>query len=158
MKKILICFATLTGNTQMVSEVIAERLLALLESSERMSHYTLETRDAVEVEAVELENYDVLLMGSSSWGDGEYNPISEDFADRVRSSDPQPNLSGKKLIVFGLGDSIYERFCGAVDNYEELFKSIGAELMTPSLRLDGYPDEEKLAEVADWVDGWSKLL
>jgi sulfite reductase alpha subunit-like flavoprotein len=53
------------------------------------------------------------------------------------------NLSGKKVAVFGCGDSSYTHFCGAVDVIEEKAAQLGANVVMASLKIDGDPDKDE---------------
>jgi flavodoxin short chain len=124
MAKAIIVYGSETGNTESVAEVIAA---ALEDANFRI---TLD----------ELADNDLILLGSSTWGDEEKELQSDmvDFYDDLEGAD----LSGKQAAAFGCGDSDYTHFCGAVDLLEERLEQIGATLLDEGLRIDGDPDDD----------------
>jgi flavodoxin I len=68
--------------------------------------------DVASAKAEELNKYDVLLFGSSTWGLGDLQDDWEDFIRKVATAD----LSGKKIALFGCGDSSSypDTFCEAL--------------------------------------------
>lgn len=72
-----------------------------------------------------LGDYDVLVMGTSTWGDGEIEEDWYDFIDGAQSL----YLKGKKMAIFGCGDeSMSETFCSGVG---ELYKRMLGTEVTP---------------------------
>jgi flavodoxin I len=86
----------------------------------------------------DLTKYDVLVLGSSTWDDGL---LQQDFRDFVEGL--EVDLTGKKLAIFGLGDSNYPDFCEAADILEETFTKLGGKTIVATLKIDGFPDEEE---------------
>lgn len=73
----------------------------------------------------ELLVYDGIILGFYMWGDGELLFEVEDFYDDLENID----LVGKKVVVFGLGDMVYELFCEVVMIFEECFVECGVEFV-----------------------------
>lgn len=90
MKKIGIFFGSSTGN----AEFIADRIQA--EFGEDIAD--VHNIDAAEKK--EIEHYNYLILGTSTWGLGDLQDDWEDFADEFKGAD----LSQKKVALFGLGD------------------------------------------------------
>ena len=65
-----------------------------------------------ETSANEVENFDTILLGSSTWGCGDLQDDWYDFLDVLSAID----LTGKKVGIFGCGDSesYSDTFCGAI--------------------------------------------
>ncbi|HNQ30999.1 MAG TPA: flavodoxin family protein [Candidatus Woesebacteria bacterium] len=140
--KILIAFATLSGNTQMVSEHVADHLKGL-------SHdVTIMSQD--ELEPTQMNEYELVFLSSSTWGDGEPNPTSEVFMEKLKTH-TEP-FGAVKFAVFGLGDSSYAHYCGIVDRFEELLKEKGKAPIVESFKIDGYPEDEVLAQANAWAE------
>ncbi len=90
MKKTAIFFGTSTGNTQAVAEAIQAQLDV--------------TSDLINVEnssSAEIEKYDFLFLGTSTWGLGDLQDDWEGFISDLKKA----NLEGKKVALFGLGDA-----------------------------------------------------
>lgn len=138
MAKVLIVYGSTTGNTEMVAEQIMEYL----------DEFKPVMQDIADTAAADFEEFDAIIMGSSTWDDGL---LQADFRDFVEDLDA--NLSDKKVAVFGLGDSSYPAFCEAAGLLEEVVAKLGGELMTESLKIDGFPDEEENEEK---IKVWSK--
>ena len=139
MSKVLIVFGTTGGNTQSVAGRIGKKL-------EGENHEVV-VKNVVDSAVSELNDYEVLLLGSSTWNDGE---LQDDFVGfHMDMEDSKPDLSGKKFAAFGCGESIYENFCGAVDILEKTLTDLGASKITDGLKIDGYPEEDDNVEMTD---------
>ena len=136
MPKLMMVFASLSGNTEQIASAIAEGI--------REEGLEVEYKEVTDVSAQELQNYDGILLGSYTWGDGELADEFLDFYDEMDSLD----LSGKKAAVFGSGDHAYEHFCGAVDLLQDKLTEKGAEVVQEGLRIEMSPskDEEELCK------------
>ena len=60
-----------------------------------------DVRSVADASADEAEGYDLLLLGSSTWGCGELQDDWYDFLDALK----RKALSGKRVALFGCGDS-----------------------------------------------------
>ena len=141
MASVLIVYGSSTGNTQYVAEEI-EKIL---------------TAQGMDVKNVEVgrakaeglcDGYDMVLLGCSTWGVDEIE-LQEDFVylfDRLE----QANVKGKKVAVFGCGESDRTWFCGAVDAIEKRLKELDADV-AHTLRIDGDPKEKK-SVINDWAN------
>jgi len=141
MAKAIIVYGSETGNTESVAEVIA----AALENA----NLEVTLKEVTQASVGELSDYDLILLGSSTWGDEEKELQGDmvDFYDDLEGAD----LSGKPAAAFGCGDSDYTHFCGAVDLLEERLEQIGATLLDEGLRIDGDPDDDDAQEWAKQI-------
>lgn len=141
MAKAIIVYGSETGNTESVAEVIA----AALEDA----NFQITLKEVAQASVDELADYDLILLGSSTWGDEEKELQADmvDFYDDLEGAD----LSGKPTAAFGCGDSDYTHFCGAVDLLEERLEQIGATLLDEGLRIDGDPDDDDAREWATQI-------
>lgn len=57
-----------------------------------------------------IENYEKIIFGTYTWGDGKIPKRMKDYLIENHRS-----LRNKKIFVYGSGNSIYPKFCGAVD-------------------------------------------
>lgn len=135
MAKIGIFFGSSTGATREAAEVLADEIKGaeLIDMEEDF--------DGID----QFEDYDVLLIGSSTWGQGD---PQRDWVDPLYElSNDQPDLSGKKVAFFGAGDQKThgEHFVSALGKMHDLFVSLGAEAYgyTPT---EGFDYEYSLAE------------
>ncbi len=140
MSKALIVFGSTTGNTETVADTIAETM--------EKKGLEAEVKNAADVSASGLSNgSDIILFGCSTWGEEEIE-LQDDFIPLYEDLD-QAELSGKKVAVFGCGDSSYTYFCGAVDAIEEKSEQLGAKIVVDSLKIDGDPERD---EVVSWTE------
>ncbi|SKA72022.1 flavodoxin [Desulfobaculum bizertense] len=146
MSKVLIVYGSTTGNTESVSDVIEKEL--------KQAGHEVDVKNAASVEADGMANgYDSVLLGCSTWGDSDIE-LQDDFVPLLDDLD-KAGLSGKRVAVYGCGDSSYEHFCGAVDVIEEKAESLGADMVAASLKIDGDPEDD---DVLSWIQGFSAKL
>lgn len=129
MSKVLVVYASMTGNTEEMAEAIAE--------GAKEAGVEVVSKEAFDASADELNEYDGIIIGAYTWGDGELPDEFIDFYDALDSLD----LSGKKAAVFGSGDTSYPIFCGAVDTIETKLKELGAEIVSESIKFEYNPSE-----------------
>lgn len=108
-----IFFGSTTGNTEQLASDIAAQL--------GVAEADVHNVGSTQAEAV--APYDVLLLGSSTWGCGELQDDWYDFLDALKAMD----LSGKKVGLFGCGDSgsYPDTFCGALAEIHDALASTG---------------------------------
>ncbi|PIE74763.1 MAG: flavodoxin [Deltaproteobacteria bacterium] len=141
MASVIIIYGSTTGNTENTSEQI-EKVL-----SEKGMDVTL--KDVSDVKPADINDYDMVLMGCSTWGDEDIE-LQDDFIpfyEDLGSGD----FSGKKVAVFGCGDSSYTHFCGAVDAIEEKVRDLGGKLVVDGLKIDGDPDDAE-DDIKSWAE------
>jgi len=141
MANILIVFGSTTGNTESVAKQIGIGLNA--------GANTVTIKNVVDTKVDELGNgYDLTILGASTWGDDEIE-FQEDFAPFFLEMD-NADLKGKKIALFGCGDSSYQYFCGAVDLLEDKIEELEAILVAEPLRIDGDP-QGSVNEIVAWI-------
>lgn len=92
MKPIGIFYGSTTGNTKK----IAENIKSSLEPG------FVDIYDVKYAKKEDLEKYDNIILGSSTWGKGI---IQSDFERFIYDVLKFSNLKGKKIAIFGTGDS-----------------------------------------------------
>lgn len=138
--KTIVVYNTVTGNTEVCAQWIHESLAE--------GGHQVVIKDTDEVYPSVLEDYDLIIMGVPTYGEGELTYDFEQFLQGMELMD----LSGKKAAVFGLGDSesYPDDFCTAADTLVGTLKKCGATLITDSLKIDGDPEESE-DDVRDWA-------
>lgn len=128
-KKVLIVYASNSGSTFLVGEIIASTLGEQYEVAIQQARDTMPT---------DLQKYDLLLFGSPSWSvQGKEAFPHEAIIDfMARCADEQ--VIDKPCAAFGCGDSSYTLFCGAVNQLERFIAQIKGKKITNSLKIDGY--------------------
>lgn len=125
MKRIAIVYGSTTGTTEGIAKLIAAKIGVGMDHVFDVSKFTSSMVD----------NYDVLILGTSTWGDGE---LQDDWYDGIRTLE-SADLSGKIVALFGCGDSCTysTTFCDAMG---ELYQALQGKPCTIAGRLpaDGY--------------------
>ena len=109
MKKTGIFYGSSTGTTEAVANLIASKL----------GIAPADVHDAGKLTADLAGSYDVLILGTSTWGYGE---LQDDWNDAVETL-KKMDLSGKTVALFGCGDSesYSDTFCDGMGIlYEDL--------------------------------------
>jgi flavodoxin I len=140
--KILIVFGSSTGNTEELANTIERTLGELGHANELIN--------IAETSEVDYSDYDCLLLGSSTWDEGQPQLDYRFHLEDLQSS--PPNLEGKPFAVFGTGESCYEFFCGGVDKLEETYASFGGRKAHESLKIDTLEEDPVENErVVEWT-------
>ena len=87
-----IFYGSSTGNTEMAAEKIRDQMGAFV------SHMA----DVSKADPADMENYDLLFLGVSTWNIGEMQDDWADFIPRMEGL----NLAGKKIAMFAMGDAV----------------------------------------------------
>jgi flavodoxin I len=135
MDKIHVIYGSTTGMTEAVAAKIADALGAQV--------FNVNADDAAAFDA------ELLVLGSSTWGIGD---LQDDWAARL--DQVKGSFAGKKVAVFGLGDSqgFADSFCVAAETIANAAKDAGATLVGEVLKLDDTNESDKTDEkVAAWV-------
>lgn len=127
MKEILLAYASMSGNTEAIADLIEEELVKHGLHVKRAEVYDIDASDLVSAESI--------IFGAYTWGDGE---LPDDFLDLYDEMD-DIDLSQKQMAVFGSGDSSYDVFCGAVDLIEEKIKGRNGNIAVPGLKIELSP-------------------
>tara|TARA_B100000029_G_C17366577_1_gene884559 strand:+ start:97 stop:618 length:522 start_codon:yes stop_codon:yes gene_type:complete len=135
-----IYFATTTGKT----EDIAERLHDILPSAES-------PKDLADVSDVnEFTSLDGIICGIPTWNTGADSERSGTAWDTLLEDIGSLNLNGKKVAIFGLGDSstYTENFCDAMEELHSYFVKAGASMVGYVSKSD-YTFEESKSVIGD---------
>lgn len=135
MAKVGIFFGSSSGVTRGAAELLADEFKGaeLIDMEEDF--------DGID----QFEDFDVLLIGSSTWGQGD---PQRDWVDPLYELDNErPDLDGKKVAFFGAGDQKThgEHFLSALGKMHDLFTSLGASTYGFT-STSGYEYEFSLAE------------
>ncbi|MCR5243744.1 MAG: flavodoxin FldA [Bacteroidales bacterium] len=106
------------GSTTGTCEDLANRISAALGGAD--------VRNASELGS-EAADYDLLVLGTSTWGDGEVQDDWFSALDTLRGL----SLAGKKVAIFGVGDSesYPDTFCGGMKAIYDAAKDTGADVL-----------------------------
>ena len=113
MKKTGIFYGSTTGTTESVAPLTADKL----------GIAPADVHEVSKVDTALVESYDALILGTSTWGDGE---LQDDWYDGLKVLQGA-HLSGKIVALFGCGDSesYSDTFCDAMGLLYEGLKDSG---------------------------------
>lgn len=130
MSKVLLVYASMSGNTEAIAD--------LVEAGLKDEGVTVDCKEVVDADASSMTDYDGVILGAYTWGEGELPDEFLDFYDDMAGTD----LSGKKCAVFGSGSTAYDVFCGAVDLLESMIEEKGGSLVLEGMKVEEYPEDE----------------
>ncbi len=131
MENILILYATLTLNT----EYFAKKIKDYLESHSLSNSVSIMNIEDLEEFKI-LEEPDLIIFGTSTWSEGDFPPRVEEKMQEIENLGL--DFSKQKFFLFGLGESHYDHYCGAVEKAEEIFiKKLGGEKVGENFYIDG---------------------
>ncbi len=141
----LLIYATNSGGTAQAAQMIADILTS--------KGHTVTVKEAKNAGPTDITAAPFVIMGSPSWDyngmDGQPLPEMVELIDRCKDI----QLEGKPCAVFGLGDSNYTYFCGAVTYLEAFIKRAKGTLVLPSLKVDGFYMRPEAGEhITKWAD------
>ncbi len=117
MKKIGVIYGSTTGTTESVARLVADKLGVSSSDIHDVSNITPEL----------INEYDFVVLGTSTWGDGELQDDWYDGIDVLKSSD----LKGKMVALFGCGDSesYSDTFCDAMGVLYQDLQACGCDIV-----------------------------
>jgi flavodoxin I len=119
-------YGTQTGTTEGVANTIHGVMRDLIQ----------ECRNICRVSPKDFESTDFLILGGSTWGDGELNDDWGDFLPKMNSI----NLKGKKVALFCLGDQ-YSYSYNFVSSMKILYDKVierGGEVIGSGISTEGF--------------------
>ncbi len=130
MSNITILFGSTTGNTETIASNIAEQLGLSASEVNSVDGYDFS----------QLANYDLILLGSSTWGAGDLQDDWESVIDELKSAP----IAGKRVAVFGTGDSssYSDTFCNSLAALATIAQEAGAILIGNDVDASGYEFDE----------------
>ncbi len=134
MNKTCIIFGSSTGTCEELASRIAGKLG--VDSSDVL--------EAASISPEQLDGYQNLILGTSTWGAGE---LQDDWYDGIAVI-KKTNLSGKTVAIFGCGDSesYSDTFCGAMAELYNAAKEAGANVIG-SVSTEGYTFDDSDAVI-----------
>lgn len=106
----LLVVASLSGNTKTFIDFVRSNISDELIVDDQFSS--------------SIEDYDKIIIGSYSWGSGRIPKKLKQYL-----IDNQHYFQNKKVFIYGSGNSIYPKFCGAVDGIEKITTDCGANII-----------------------------
>ncbi|MFN3201674.1 MAG: sulfite reductase subunit alpha [Bradymonadia bacterium] len=148
MSTIYILYGTETFNSQGCAEQAGEALTG--------RGYTAEVLDMDDFDPDNLPHVQVLLIVTSTFGDGEPPSNAEDLHAALMDDDA-PSLSGVNFSVCGLGDTSYDEFCQCAKDFDSRLAALGAKRFAPRQDCDVDFEEPFEAWLGQVIAGLGKL-
>lgn len=144
MKKIGIFYGSATGTTEKIAKRIGE-LLGVSPDN---------ILDVASTAPSKVGDYDLLVLGSSTWGAGDLEDDWYDFLDGLEALD----LAGKEIALFGCGDeTMSDTFCSAVGEIHDRLQKSGATFIAPYDTI-GYTFDHSAAKPDGALEAYGLLL
>ncbi|MDR0199709.1 MAG: flavodoxin [Streptococcaceae bacterium] len=136
MTKVLVDYASMTGNTEECAQVVADKLENLGLDVEMVEATTIDSED--------LLDYDLIVLAAYTYGAGDLPDEMVDLYEELDDLD----LTGKVYGVVGSGDTFYEDdYCKSVDEFDEKLASRGATRGAESVKVDLSPEDDDIARL-----------
>lgn len=138
-----IVYASMTGNTQEMAEIVEERL-----ADQGVETKLTEITQAV---ASDFEDADICVVAAYTFSDGGPGLLpeeGEDFFDDLKGLD----LHGKVYGTCGSGDRFYDDFATAVDMFDKCFAATGATRGAKPVKVDLAPEAEDIDTLEAFAD------
>lgn len=135
-----IVYASMTGNTEEIADVVAEKLESL--------GLDVDIDECTTVDASDFQEADIAIVASYTYGDGELPDEIVDFYDDLQDLD----LTGKLFGVIGSGDTFYDEFCKAVDDFEAAFIKASATKGADSVKVDLAAEEDDIIKLEAFAE------
>lgn len=151
--KILIVFATYSGSTRIVGNIIETTL---------NKDHDVTLSSVFDIDPAIFKDHDFIILGSNSWfelkEEGQMNSGFHALKEKFKPN----SLKGKKFAIYALGDSnlYHNTFCKAADHLEKLVREFGGDAVVPPLKVDRfYFDEEgNEPKIIEWTQGLNQFL
>ena len=140
MKKVLIVYSTVGGNTELVVEKVINELEENKFEAKKIRVDICEIRQAFE--------NDLVILASPTYGQGDIEQHFKPFLKALQNED----ITNKEFAVIGLGDTKYypEYLTESAGLLEDFIKENQGVLISPALRI-GMPP---LKFIDKLVPGW----
>ncbi|SDK47320.1 flavodoxin [Sediminibacillus albus] len=148
MPKVILLFCSMSGNTEEIAEIMEETI-----SKHGLDVLKFQI-DIDDVSAADLLDYDAILFGTYTWGDGDIPYEAEDFYDDMADVD----LTDKVVALFGSCDSMYPNYGGAIDSFAERFKERGAMTVLYNLKVELTPEQNDIKRCQSFAEEFVKEL
>ncbi len=142
MKKVGIFYASMTGNTEEIGYLLKEYI------EQHSLDYQISMRRIKDATPYELLDYDIILLGTYTWGNGDLPDEYFPFYDDMENVD----LKGKVISIFGSGDESYKTFCFAVDILKEKVESLNAILKVNPLKIELFPNRKQIPKCEKFIE------
>lgn len=137
-----IVYASMTGNN--------EEIAGILEAAFENLGVSVNSDEISQADAADFLDSDICVVATYTYGDGELPDEAIDFYEDLADED----LSGKIYGVCGSGDTFYDDFGKAIDDFSKAFTKAGATKGAETVKVDLAPE----ADDTDRLNAFVKQL
>lgn len=141
-----IVYASMTGNTEEIADIVANKLEEL--------GLDVETNECTTVDADDFLDADVAIVATYTYGDGELPDEIVDFYEDLKELD----LSGKVYGVCGSGDTFYDEFCKSVDEFDVAFAQTGASKGADVVKVDLAAEDDDIIKLESFAQSLAEKV
>ncbi|HEL1765769.1 TPA: flavodoxin [Streptococcus suis] len=137
-----IVYASMTGNTEEIADIVASKLEEL--------GLEVQVHECTTIETEEILDADLIVVASYTYsygGDGELPDEIVDFYADLADLD----LTGKVYGVCGSGDTFYDDFCSAVGDFDVMLGSRGATKGAENVKVDLAAEDEDIVNLEQFA-------
>ncbi|GEO58843.1 flavodoxin [Companilactobacillus bobalius] len=140
MTKVKIVFASITGNDEDIAYVLTEKFEDL--------GCDVDMSEVSQTDVADFEDSDICIIASYTYDQGVVPDEALDFYDDMQDLD----LTGKVYGVCGSGDTFYEDFCRAVEEFDKVFQKTGATRGADSVKVELGPEQEDIDNLDNFAE------
>ncbi|MGY3766626.1 flavodoxin [Vagococcus vulneris] len=141
MALVKIVYASMTGNTEEISEIIEDKFVD--------EGLDVEREECSDVDSDFFDDADVCVIATYTYGDGDLPFEFEDFFSDL----PDEDLTGKIYGVVGSGDTEYgEFYCQSARDFIEQFEKTGAKRGAELVCIEHNAEDEDYDLLQGFVD------
>ncbi|NVY96742.1 flavodoxin [Lactobacillus sp. DCY120] len=122
-----------------------EEIVSILQKNLQNDDLKVTTQELSFTDVTDIKDNDCLIVVTYTYDDGEVPEPALDLYEDLEGI----QLPGRVFGVCGSGDTFYEDFCVAVDNFEKRLLKTGATKGAQSVKVELFPeddDQDKLRE------------
>ncbi|MCQ9209521.1 flavodoxin [Granulicatella seriolae] len=143
----LIIYASLTGNTEEIADILAESL--------EDNGVEVDVKECTSATASDFLDYDICVVATYTYGtDGDLPDEIVDLYDELEEED----LTGKVYGALGSGDTFYDKFCQSVLDFDQQFAKTGATKGAENVLVDLNAEEEDVKHIEEFAKSLSEAV
>ncbi|MGO3732716.1 MAG: flavodoxin [Vagococcus sp.] len=136
-----IVYASMTGNTEEIADIVEEKL--------EDAGIEVECEECSDVDSDFFEDADICIVATYTYGDGDLPFEMEDFFEDLEKEE----LSGKLFGVVGSGDKDYGDFyCQSARDFIEQFEKTGATKGAELVCIENNAEDEDINTLQRFVE------
>ena len=133
-----IVYASMTGNTEEIADIVAEAFEDL--------ELEVEIDECTQVDAADFEEADICVVATYTYGDGDLPDEIVDFYEDLQEID----LSGKIFGVCGSGDTFYDDFVNRWTTSKQSLLKLGQK-GADSVKVDLAAEEDDIQRLEEFA-------